>query len=206
MDWGGGWPLVVMQDLGLHMHLRNWRNMPNNSWRRQINRDRIKGIKLRHINASCGTAAVHEVPQYMRYFFIPRVPRLVYCGLCTAAAMYMAALAAVHEPQYMRDKKLSCVLQLVYCGCCNTQGAPIHEILSRVLQCTAVPQYMRHCGATACRSSCRSSQKCAAIWVVLYCPKLIFVLVHLATFAFKVEFSAKCIIQMFGFKIMTKGF
>ena len=58
-----------------------------------ILRDRIKGLKLRHIDAYCGDAAVYEALQYKRDSFLPRVLRLVYCG--DATFKYIAA--AAHE-------------------------------------------------------------------------------------------------------------
>ena len=42
---------------------------------------------------------------------------LVNCGLCIAAAIYIAAMAAVDEPQYTRDFFLPRILwHLMYCG------------------------------------------------------------------------------------------
>ena len=52
--------------------------------------DRIKGLKLRQIDAYCGGAAVHEVPQHTRE---------KHSLSCTAAAIYIAAMATVDEPQ-----------------------------------------------------------------------------------------------------------
>ena len=66
--------------------------------------DRIKGLILRHINVYCGTTAVQEAPQYTRYYFIPRVLRLMYCGEAT----FKFIAAAVKEPQYTRDKNSLC--------------------------------------------------------------------------------------------------
>ena len=92
-------------------------------------RDRIKGLILRCINAYCGAATIHEVPQYMKCCSTQDSSlSFVYCGSCTAAAMNLKVSrrstqdelyipAAVHKPQYTRDKRVSCVLRhLVYCG------------------------------------------------------------------------------------------
>ena len=74
-----------------------WDSWLNEKKRIQILWDRITGHKLRRIHAYCGGAAVYEVPQYTRDFFLPSVLRLVYCG--DATFKYIAA--AVHEMQYM---------------------------------------------------------------------------------------------------------
>ena len=75
---------------------------------------------LMYCSASCTAAAIYvyisatvNEPQYTRYFFIPRVLRLVYCG--DATLKYIAA--AVHKLQYTTGKKVSLVLRhLVHCG------------------------------------------------------------------------------------------
>ena len=37
------------------------------------------------------------------------------CSISSTAAIYIAAMAAVHEPQYTETIFLTCVLRLVYC-------------------------------------------------------------------------------------------
>ena len=64
------------------------------SFLRSKNGDRIKGLKLRHFSTYCGAAPVHEVPQYTKFFFIPRVLRLMYCGSYEFVG---------RSPQYTRD-------------------------------------------------------------------------------------------------------
>ena len=51
--------------------------------------ERLKGLKLRRIDAYCGGAALHKGVK----------ESLVYCGSCTAVAIYIAAMAAVGELQ-----------------------------------------------------------------------------------------------------------
>ena len=66
-----------------------------------------------------------RLPQYMRDSFSPSctVAPLFIPRSCTAAAIYMAALATIHEPQYMRDKRVSRVQRhLVYCGATACRG------------------------------------------------------------------------------------
>ena len=70
-----------------------------------VHQDRIKGLKLRHINAYCGChstwgAAVHEGEK----------ESLVYCG--SRSTLILAA--AVQELQYTRDK-----MYLAYWGSCT---------------------------------------------------------------------------------------
>ena len=56
-----------------------------------------------HFHCSIGTLLLCRD----KHNFLSRV----YCGSCTATAMYMAALDAVHKPQYTRDKRVPRVLR-----------------------------------------------------------------------------------------------
>ena len=87
------------------LNLKQIQEQRDKSW------DRIKGLKLRCINVYCGGAAVHEVPQYMTYFFIPHALWLVYCSSYLYSCC--STRAAVHETPSSTAAHL---LWLVYCS------------------------------------------------------------------------------------------
>ena len=66
-------------------------NSPNN-------KDCIKGIILRRLNANCSAAATHELPQSTRWIITSRGLRLMHCGSCLAAATNLKVAAVIHEP------------------------------------------------------------------------------------------------------------
>ena len=91
---------------------------------------------------------------------------------------YCGGTAAVHKILFYPLCTAACVLRqlciwLLWLQYTSSSSRGITNYSYRSTRDTAAPQYTRHCSSAACRSSCRSSQNCAAIWVVLYCPTIV---------------------------------